>query len=251
MNKRWIFIVGCYNSGTTLLDRILRQHPAIAGLPREGQFLTEGLLTPKAAGVPRLWAQQEALFRFAPNTKVAEAQQAQQDWLQQLDKPDTLYALEKSPTNTARTLWLQHHFDNAYFIYIVRNGYATAIGIHDKIIQDFGELFPDLLAKAAGQWRRSLEVMETDAPLLKRQLQIRYEALTTTPTQILRQITDFLELDALPDPLLNQPYHIHALQAPISNQNPPRLAAMTPLQAETIERVAGAYLQQYGYTRHA
>jgi hypothetical protein len=67
MSRHWIFIIGCYNSGTILLEQIIRQHPAIAGLPDEGQFLTDALITPKSVGVPRLWVEKETLFRFAPD----------------------------------------------------------------------------------------------------------------------------------------------------------------------------------------
>ena len=38
--KKWLFLVGCYNSGTTLLRDILNEHPEIKGLPLEGVRLT-------------------------------------------------------------------------------------------------------------------------------------------------------------------------------------------------------------------
>ena len=41
--ERWIFIIGCYNSGTTILASILNRHPSIGGLRTEGAFLTDSL----------------------------------------------------------------------------------------------------------------------------------------------------------------------------------------------------------------
>lgn len=38
--QKWIFIVGCYNSGTTLLEKILSLHPMIGSLRDEGVMLT-------------------------------------------------------------------------------------------------------------------------------------------------------------------------------------------------------------------
>ena len=45
-NKNWIFITGCYNSGTTLLNQILSTHSRISGLPDEGVMLTDQLVRP-------------------------------------------------------------------------------------------------------------------------------------------------------------------------------------------------------------
>lgn len=35
---KWLFVVGCYNSGTTLLAEMLSRHPNISGLPTEGHL---------------------------------------------------------------------------------------------------------------------------------------------------------------------------------------------------------------------
>lgn len=242
----WIFIVGCYNSGTTLLEQMLRRHPLIAGLPDEGQFLTNALITPKAVGVPRLWAEKEHLFRFKPNEKIQEAQQIKQDWLPLIDAPNASFIVEKSPTNTARTLWLQKHFETAHFINIVRNGYAVAMGIQDKVAAKF-DTIPNLLAKAANQWARSLEVIHKDAPYLKHFLEIRYEALTANPVQIAQDIFEFLGLPTLSAEQLLQEYTIHNLQSAIANQNTVRLTSMTTEQKAIIEAQAELWLEHYGY----
>jgi hypothetical protein len=205
ISPRWIFVIGCYNSGTTLLEQILRQHPSIAGLPNEGQFLTNALVTPKSVGVPRLWAEKEELFRFAPGDNAVEAAQIKQDWMALLDKPNAPFAVEKSPTHAARTLWLQHHFEPVYFIHIVRNGYAVALGIHQKVLAVYGQM-PNLLAKAANQWARSLEIVLEDARQLTHFIEIRYEDLTAEPMIVATKLFDFLGLSPISAELLEQPY---------------------------------------------
>lgn len=239
-------MIGCYNSGTTLLEQILRQHPAIAGLPNEGQFLTGALITPKSAGVPRLWAEKEELFRFAPSDKTVEAAQIKLDWIPLLDKPLAPLAIEKSPTHAARTLWLQRHFQQPYFIHIVRNGYAVALGIHDKVLAVYGQM-PKLLPKAANQWARSLEIVSEDAPQLQHFLEIRYEDLTAKPVIAATQIFHFLGLSPIAAELLEQPYLVHGLRSPIKNQNATRLAQMTMEQKAVIDARAGQLLTAYGY----
>jgi len=243
---KWIFIIGCYNSGTTLLDRILRQHPAISGLPREGQFLSEVFVTPKAVGVPRLWAEKEALFRFLPTEKVSEADIVKQDWIRLLDNPEALFALEKSPTNTARTLWLERHFNQPYFIHIVRNGYAVAMGIEAKVIADYG-MMPNLLAKAAHQWNRSLEIILEDAPKLTNFLEVSYEDFTANPLGIMANIFAFLGLPVLAAENLLREYNIHGVHSQIENKNLVRLQTMTLEQEKIIYAQAGKLLDKYNY----
>ncbi len=245
---KWIFIIGCYNSGTTLLDRILRQHPAIAGLPREGQFLSKVFVTPKSVGVPRLWAEKEDLFRFLPNEKVSEARQVKQDWIQLLDKPEANFALEKSPPNTARTLWLEQNFNQPYFIHMVRNGYAVAMGIQAKVIADYGQM-PNLLEKAAHQWNRSLKIILEDSPKLTNFLEISYENFTADPIGIMGNISTFLDLPVLASEQLLQKYTIHGVNSEIENKNQTRLKKMTVEQENIIYTKAGKLLDQYNYSK--
>ncbi len=246
---KWLFIIGCCNSGTTLLENILHQHPDIAGLSTEGQYLTEAFVRPRDIGLPRLWAQKETLFRFALNEEIQAAQQAKQDWLRQLDKPNFLYALERSPVDAARTLWLQHHFAPAYFVHIVRNGYVVSLGIEEKVRKVHGEIMPDLLSKAAYQWSRGLEIIIEDAPKLDHFLEISYEDLTENPSKVTTHILKFLQLHPLPQQILNQKYQVHQLHSEIKNQNKQRLSKMTSVQKRIIDQQAGKFLRQYGYKK--
>ena len=54
--EKWVFVVGCYDSGTTLLARLLATHSQISRFD-EGVFKTSQLVTPEELGWPRLWCQ--------------------------------------------------------------------------------------------------------------------------------------------------------------------------------------------------
>ncbi|MBK9319321.1 MAG: sulfotransferase [Bacteroidetes bacterium] len=41
--EKWVFILGCYNSGTTLLHKLLATHSDIGSMPNEGQFYSSQL----------------------------------------------------------------------------------------------------------------------------------------------------------------------------------------------------------------
>ena len=245
---KWIFIIGCYNSGTTLLSRILEQHPQIAGLPDEGQFLTSKLNTPREVGVPRLWTEKEALFTIGADEKKKSAETVLKDWQKQVSKVKAKYILEKSPPNIARLLWLQNNFPNAHFIHIVRNGYAVSLGIEELVTEMFGD-YENLLGKAANQWQRSSEIFQRDKTKLNKVLEISYEELTENPRSTLNKITDFLKIEDISSTVLNKQYSPHRLESKIKNMNYKRLEKMTDKQKKLIESKADKMLKYYGYEK--
>jgi len=244
---KWIFLVGCYNSGTTLLSRILEQHPQIAGLPDEGQFLTKELVTPREVDVPRLWAEKEKIFVIADNEK-EKAKIVRRDWQKNASKVKAKYVLEKSPPNIVRMLWLQKNFPNAHFIHIVRNGYAVSLGIEEKVRNLYGYR-DNLLGKAANQWGRSCEVFQRDMTKLNKVLEISYEELSEDLQKTLIKITDFLQLFPFEQSVFDKNFAIHGLNDKINNKNPDKLRRMTAEQKDIIESKVGRILKYYGYKK--
>ena len=120
--NRWIFIVGCYNSGTTLLRSLLSQHPEIDALPSEGVRLTDALPRPEDVGWHRLWCRCLNDVRLPVDEDMApRSARIRRHWSLALPgKPANV--LEKSIANTARMPFLQAGFPPAYFIYMIRNG---------------------------------------------------------------------------------------------------------------------------------
>lgn len=250
--ERWIFIIGCYNSGTTLLNEILASHPYIEGLPHEGVVLTDALPRPEEEGWTRMWHRCYDQMRIRPREGPERAQRIKSQWsLYYSCEADNL--LEKSIANAARIPYLQKYFRPAYFIYIVRDGYAVAEGIRRKA--DPGRWnnpkyqggYPiDLCAR---QWRRSDEVVSAARSRAERFLHLQYEELTENPAQVVGQITEFLGLSSLPEDELHGEWNVNGYNEPIRNMNDRSYRRLTAKEMERIETEASLTLEKYGYSR--
>ncbi len=240
--QKWVFIVGCYNSGTTLLHDLLGSHPQIGTMPSEGQFLTDQLPTPMSLGLPRLWAL--APERFSMDEETAgrvDLLRLKKQWGACYNDPRRPVLLEKTPTNAARTRWLQRHFENAHFIGIIRNGYAVVEGIHRKEGHS--------LEQGSQQWQRSNDIMLRDFEHLTHKLMVRYEDLTDTPDATLRDILAFLGLEGGNFSVTGRAWSIHEQTSAIQNMNPRSLKSLTEEEYRLIEGIAGDMLHRLGYLR--
>ena len=249
--ERWIFLVGCYNSGTTLLRSLLAQHRDIAALPSEGVKLTDALPRPEDFGWHRMWCECLDQMRLEAGPGAAPtARRIARHWshVVPMGVPNIL---EKSIANTARMPFFQEHFRPACFICLIRNGYAVSEGIRRK--GDPAHLgnarYPDgyPIDLCAEQWRVSDEVVEGDRPGLERFLQIRYEDLVDQPVEILRQITDFLGLPPLPEDAATGEWLVHGIHSPIRDMNQQSIERLSPQDLDTISRVAGEALTRHRY----
>jgi len=251
---RWVFILSCYNSGTTLLRQILGRHPAIGILPGEGVRFTDVLPRPEQFGWNRMWCQCVDAVRLpaGPATS-AVARRIQRQW--SLLFPRRPVLLEKSIANAARLPFLADHFRPAYCIYIVRNGYAVAEGIRRKAQPlkwgngRFGPRYP--ISLCAQQWRDTDRLLQADRGQAAHFLVVSYEELTAQPAAVLGRITRFLELDPLPASALAGTFSVHGVVAPIHDMNGPSLARLQAADLDAIEAVAGEELDRYGYRRPA
>lgn len=245
--EKWVFIVGCYNSGTELLVKLLGSHPKVAALPTEGHFLTDQFPTDYELGLPRMWVGREDLFRLTEVDAGPDVDRLKREWIMRLDRSRPIF-LEKSPPNAARTRWLQRHFENAHFIAIVRNGYAVAEGIRRKAEpRHLRDGWP--LEACAWQWARSYEVLLEDAEHLERIHWVRYEDLARDTLGELRRILDFLGLGedgvGAVDP--DRAWAVHEKNEPIRDMNGESIARLTREELELVTRVAGPMLQRFGY----
>jgi hypothetical protein len=241
--EKWLFVVGCYNSGTELLMRLLGEHPDISSLPDEGQFLTDQFPADYELGLPRMWVLREDMFRLNETDDGPDALRLKREWLMRLDRRRRVF-LEKSPPNAARTRWLEAHFENAHFIAIVRNGYAVAEGIRRKAEpRHLQEGWP--LNLCARQWARSYEVLLEDAARLRRVLWVRYEDLAERPGDEVRRILDFLELGG--DIELERSWNVHEQNSPIRNMNEKSIERLTAEEKCIVTREAESMLRHFGY----
>lgn len=193
----WIFILGCNNSGTSLLQHLLRLHPQIDHLPGEGQsHLLKTRDIEKVTGVNhnRVFTEvleymnpPRALKRNNPNIdELASPRFLRNAWLRSRKGNNGKYLMVKSPPDMVRSLWLQQHFDTPHFIGIVRNGYSTV-----ESIMHSGKS-PE---RAATHWNLANKIMMRDSKKLRYFHLIKYEDLVESPQKILRELEDFLEID--------------------------------------------------------
>lgn len=242
---KWVFVVGCYNSGTTLLAEVLGTHPMISALPDEGQFLTDQFAADHELGLSRMWVKREDLYRLTEQDAGPDVRRLKKEWGMRLDLRKPIL-LEKSPPNIARTRWLQEHFENAHFIGIIRNGYAVAEGIRRKGRPAHLERWP--LEDCAYQWRRANLLLEEDAAELNKFMWVRYEDLADDTAGTLGAIFGFLEADVDAGIDLARDWSIHERSEPITNMNAESIGRLSPEDVATIERVAGDALAHFGYS---
>lgn len=246
-DKTWVFLVGCYNSGTTLLSELMSHHPSISALSTEGHFITDQFVKDYDIGLPRMWVDREDLFRLDENDIGPDPLRVKKEWAMRLDlnKP---VLLEKSPPNSAKTRWLQQHFENAYFVGIMRNGYAVAEGITRKA--DPKHLINSWpIEKSAYQWMRSNEVLQQDSKHLKNFIWISYEDLAEDTLGTLNKITDFIGIDQFEPFESDRNWSIHERDEKVRNMNTESIARLTPEQIVKINEIAGDMLDKYGYPR--
>jgi len=251
---RWIFVIGCYNSGTTLLASILRKHPEMAGLPNEGAFLTDLLPYPEQKGWPRMWYKCLDHVRVDAGIKDGEskASRIKRQWSFWYPK-NARNLVEKTISNAARLPYLNRHFAPAYFIYIIRDGYAVAKGIQRKANLDRWDN-PEHYKKypidmCAEQWKVTDDIVKNDSPHVERFLTVSYESLTEEPRKTMDKITEFLGLAPIPANVLEEGWDIHEVSSEIKNMNSNSFKYLSEDDVAEIEKVAGEKLLQYGYKR--
>lgn len=250
--KKWIFITGCYNSGTTLLDQILASHPQISGLPDEGVMLTNQLVRPEDFGWRRMWSKCELEMKTNKRSKNRNAITIKKHWSHFYDLQKE-FLLEKSISNSTRLDFFNENFQPAYFIHIVRNGYAVAEGIKRKaqIIEGnpYNESGTYPISICAEQWVRSLQLVEQFKKNSQNFIQISYEDLSENPVSTINQILDKLLLDRFSEDHFTNSFTVHEKKSKILNMNEAAISRLNFNEKEEIDKVAGNYLSKYNYNR--
>lgn len=246
-DKTWVFLVGCYNSGTTLLAELLGQHPSISALPTEGHFITDQFVKDYDIGLPRMWVEREDIFCLSENDQGPDPVRVKKEWGMRLDLAKPVL-LEKSPPNTAKTRWLQAHFENAHFIGMLRNGYAVAEGITRKADpRHLREGWP--IEMSAYQWKRSNEILQRDSQHLKHFMWVKYEDLVADTVGTLNRITDFIELPGFERFESDQSWTIHERNEKVRDMNSESISRLSRVQIDHINQVAGELIESFGYSR--
>ena len=195
--QQWLFVVGCYNSGTTLLQDLIAAHPDVRTLPWEGALITSVLPNPEEVGWTRMWTQCLDYMQMPKHGSEPLVEQLLRDWAPWWGRDGTTF-LEKSITNATRMKWLDDNLAPARFIGIVRNGYCVADGIRrkafprDDVAPELGGVYP--VRMTAAQWVAANEMVTDAANTVEHYHQLHYEDLVRDPVSTLREIWDFAGL---------------------------------------------------------
>ena len=187
-DHKWIFIIGCNNSGTTLLHDLLGFHADIASFPLEGQCLTRTLPRTLDFEVGRIWTEKIDLFTMTEADQQYNSARLIHDWKNYLDNINAPTILEKTPVTVLRSRWFQKVFKNSYFIGISRDGRAVAEGISRR--KEGVDFF-----RALAHWLKVNECLLDNAKYLKNYKHVRYEELVGNPQQILSDVMTFINVD--------------------------------------------------------
>jgi hypothetical protein len=199
----FLLLCGLHRSGTTLLFRMLREHPAMSGftnnqvptewlaLEDEGQFLQSVYPPGIVYGGP-------GSFAFAPDAHLTETSelltrenkaQLASDWFPYWDLSKR-YLLEKSPPNLLMTRFLESALPNASFVAIIRHPVAVSLATTKWSHRSLDQLIE--------HWLVAHEIYTSDVPRLRHSMAVKYEALIADPPGELRKIYEFLGV--LPHP---------------------------------------------------
>ncbi|MFT5086952.1 MAG: hypothetical protein ACI906_001640 [Candidatus Latescibacterota bacterium] len=248
--ERWIFIIGCYNSGTTLLKDMLAEHPHIGVLAGEGVKFSDALPRPEDFGWQRMWCQCLQQVRLDA-VDTPRATRIKKQW--SILYPASPNLVEKSIANAVQLPFLEAQFSPAYFVYIVRNGYAVAEGIRRKTTpgQRGNPIYKDQypIELCAKQWAESDRIVREDSEGVERLVRVTYEDFAENPAATLKQITDFIGIEPLRDELFGRQWMVHGVESTIRNMNEQSFARLSGEDVDKIYAVAGEQLAANGYER--
>jgi glycosyltransferase involved in cell wall biosynthesis len=256
-NYRWIFIMGCNDSGTSLLYNILGEHPQIGKIASESvnesrffpSFISNVLPSLKL-GVDRAWSERRDIFRLTEKYNHLDENRLRYDWLNFVkikNRDSKPYLIEKTTENALRSRWLQKVFPNSYFIGIVRNGYAVSEGLRRNSGYH--------IERCARHWNNVNKTMLEDSRYLRNFKLVTYEDLTGQPEKALFEIAEFLGLDKEPFlELAKQNWNTQNIfnssmskSMPIQNMNEPSLKRLSSEDIEMVNQEASEMLKDFSY----
>lgn len=195
--RRLVFIGGLHRSGTTLLGRVLADHPEVSGFSGtgapedEGQHL-QGVYRPaRAHGGPGRFARSPDAHLTEIPGEVAVWHRAQllADWVPYWDLSRT-FLVEKSPPNLIMGRYLQSIFPGSALIVILRHPVVVALSTKKWTPRTS-------VVRLVEHWFFAHQVLARDAQHLHRLHVVRYEDLIARPREVLEGLQHFLALSTV------------------------------------------------------
>jgi len=204
-SHKFIFIAGLHRSGTSLLFKILRDHPDIngfsnTGVPEdEGSHLQNVYTQPRHLGRAGFFALHPQAYHNENSSLVTDSnrQKLWDEWRQYWNS-ESIYLLEKSPANIMLTRFLQAMFTDSYFIIVTRHPIAVSLATRRWFWPyQIGYYRIDRLIE---NWIVAHEHIQQDLPYLRNVIVIQYEDLVKQPNHVLTILYKFLDLKSYQHP---------------------------------------------------
>lgn len=187
--KRFLFIGGLHRSGTSILHRVLREHPSVSGFHNTGVPEDEGQHLQSVFPPANRFKGGPGRFAFDLRSHLTEASELNtpenrenllRQWGAYYDLTKDVL-LEKSPPNLIRSRFIGALFPNAHFVFVIRHPVAVALATKKWSSATVMEL---LL-----HWHVAYSLMLADLENLEnRYTLIRYEDFINSPQKDLEKI---------------------------------------------------------------
>jgi hypothetical protein len=208
--ERLLFVGGLHRSGTSLLHRLLADHPEISafaetGAPEdEGQHLQSVFPPAKAHGGPGRFgfAPASYLTERSPLVSTANAERLLSDWMPYWDLSRPVL-VEKSPPNIVRARFLQALFPRAAFVFLVRHPACAALATQKWSKTSVVELIL--------HWLLVHGRLLSDLAHIRCYALLRYEDVVADPGEATARLFDFVGLPP------------HEVGRPVEDRNRPYL----------------------------
>jgi Sulfotransferase family len=259
LREQYLFIICMNNSGSTLLERVLKDCRNVVGFLAPGgpdqqvngqRFVTDLMPTPGKIVVRcrRIWSEQAAILADESRYQwPAIKRRWRQEWERnpKFRTANPRIFLEKSPANVLRAKMLQKHFPNSSFVLMQRNPYAVAEGIRRRT--------KIALGRCIQHWIRCAQQQIENEQMLESVVRFGYEDLSEHPDHCWREIVSLVP--ALDDLDLRTEVCVQSIEGkvrrPIVDYNQQQIERLTPNDLQEINRELAHVpdvMQHFGYS---
>lgn len=193
--RRMIFVVGVYNSGTTVVKDAIALHPDVCSAPIEGDRLSSAIAYFEQGGWPRAMfgnAYEIMKGRLRPTINAEQFISDLRPWVR-----SNKWFLEKSISNSVRVPQLRKAFPGAKFIWVMREPENVTKGIKKRSLP--GPVVSKLLGSdtypddfLALQWAFFSRLLLNDCEGQDDFYCCRYEQFLESPVKLMGDIYKFI-----------------------------------------------------------